>query len=139
MSLDPYLHFNGDCREAFEHYRAVFGGEFEVLQTFGDGPDEMQVADQDKARVMHVSLPLGSSTLMGSDVPTSFPGGPVTFGNNVHVSYSPASRAECDRQFAALSEGGEVTMPLQEAFWGSYFGSCTDRFGVHWMFNHRGE
>ena len=135
MSLNPYLNFDGDCRAAFEHYRSVFGGDFVTLMTFGDGPEGMPVAEGDKDKVMHVSLPIGSSVLMGSDVPSEGPGADHTVGNNVHVSYEPPSRNDADEQFARLAEGGTITMPLGDQFWGAYFGSCTDRFGVNWMFN----
>ncbi len=135
MSLNPYLHFSDNCREAFEHYRSAFGGDFQVLQTFADGPEGMPVAEGDKDKVMHVSLPIGESVLMGSDTPSSDEAPTLLAGNNVHVAYSPASSEQADAQFARLAEGGDVTMPLEDQFWGSYFGSCTDKFGVHWMFD----
>ena len=134
MSLSTYLHFNGNCREAFEFYRAAFGGEFLVLETFGDGPADMQVPEDERNNVMHVSLPVGTSVLMGSDVPTTF-GEPAPSVSNVSISYAAHSREETDALFAKLSDGGTVTMPLQEMFWGAYFGACIDRFGVNWMFN----
>ena len=137
MSLNPYLNFDGSCRDAFEHYREVFGGDFDVLQTFGDGPDGMPVADADKDKVMHVSLGVGTSVLMGSDVPSAGDfAAPFAAGNNVQISYSPESREECEERFNKLAEGGTVLMPLQDQFWGSYFGSCVDRFGITWMFNY---
>ena len=132
MTLNIYLHFNTDCREAFEFYRSVFGGEFSVFQTFGEGPPDMGVPDAERDNVMHVSLPIGESTLMGSDVPSTF-GAPVEKGSSYSISYSSHSRKESDEIFAKLSEGGTVTMALQDMFWGSYFGSCTDRFGISWM------
>ena len=134
MTLSPYLHFNGNCREAFEFYRAAFGGEFLVLQTFGDGPADMQVPEDERNNIMHVSLPIGPSVLMGSDVPTTF-GEPAPERSNVSISYAARSREETDALFAKLSDGGAVTMPLQDMFWGAYFGACIDRFGVNWMIN----
>jgi len=134
MSLSTYLHFNGNCREAFEFYRAAFGGEFLVLQTFGEGPDDMQIPDDERNNVMHVSLPVGTSVLMGSDVPTTF-GQPAPADSNVSISYAAQSREETDALFAKLSDGGTVTMPLQDMFWGDYFGACIDKFGVNWMFS----
>ena len=134
MSLSPYLHFNGNCREAFEFYRAAFGGEFLVLQTFGDGPADMPIPADERNNVMHVSLPVGTSVLMGSDVPTTF-GEPAPSVSNVSISYAANSREETDALFAKLSDGGTVTMPLQDMFWGAYFGACIDRFGVNWMLN----
>ena len=134
MTLNTYLTFEANCREAFEFYRSVFGGEFSELQRFGDGPPDMGVPDDAKARIMHVSLPIGESVLMGSDANPAVGGGPV-IGTNFSISYSPGSREEADQKFTALSQGGEVSMPMSEMFWGAYFGTCTDRFGIAWMIN----
>ena len=131
MQLNVYLTFNGNCREAFDFYRSIFGGEFMAVQTFGEGPPDMQVPDNIKDRVMHVSLPVGSSTLMGSD---SFTDEPAPAGFSIAVN--PDSREQCDTLFAKLSANGEVTMELQETFWGAYFGTCKDKFGINWMLNH---
>ena len=81
---------------------------------------------------MHVSFPIGNSVLMGSDMPPGF-GPPLTVGTNYSVSFGASSRDEADRVFAALSEGGQVTMDLADMFWGDYFGAVTDRFGVNWQ------
>ena len=135
MSLSTYLTFDGNCREAFEFYRSVFGGRFATLQTFADGPPDMQVPDASKDRIMHASLPVGSSVLMGSDRVEGF-GPPLVVGNNFSIAIAPESRAQCDEWFAALSAGGSVAMPLAETFWGSYYGMLTDRFGVNWMVNY---
>ncbi|MCE2460186.1 MAG: VOC family protein [Pseudomonadales bacterium] len=131
MSLSTYLTFDGNCREAFDFYRSVFGTEFTVLSTFAEGPDDMEVPDADKHKVMHVTLPIGSSVLMGSDNSPSGP--PVVVGNNFSISLAAQGREESDDLIGKLSDGGAVTMPMQETFWGSYFGMCTDRFGVNWM------
>jgi PhnB protein len=134
MSLSTYLTFDGNCREAFEFYRSVFGGDFADFQTFGDGPPDMPVSEEEKGRVMHVSLPIGGSVLMGSDS-SSF-GPPLAVGNNFSLSIEVTSREQCDELFAKLSAGGSVIMPLQEMFWGAYFGQWTDRFGINWMVNY---
>ena len=134
MTLNTYLHFNGNCREAFEFYRSVFGGEFEIFQLFGDGPPHMQIPDGEHENIMHVSYRIGTSVLMGSDVPSTFRP-PIDTGNNFAISYSSSSREETDDLFARISEGGKVTMPLMDTFWGAYFGSCTDKFGINWQFN----
>lgn len=133
MHLNTYLTFNGNCRQAFDFYRSAFGGEFAMFQTFGDGPSDMRVPEEIRNHVMHVSLPIGDSTLMGSDNGPGMPA--VAFGANFSISVAPDSRARCDELFARISEGGEVSMPMQDMFWGAYFGSCRDRFGVQWMFN----
>ena len=138
MTLNPYLDFDGNCREAFEFYRSVFGGEFVIFQTFADGPpgDMPPMSDEVKQQVMHVSLPVGDSVLMGSDSAPWTEGGPVV-GSNFSIAYNPESRERADAVFASLSEGGEVSMPMADMFWGAYFGSCTDRFGISWQVNYQ--
>ena len=132
--MNIYLTFEDNCREVFEFYRSVFGGEFEALQTFADAPSDMPVPDEAKSRLMHITLPLGEDRLMGSD---SMPGAstPLLIGNNFSIVVPASSRAQCDKYFSALSGDGEITMPLQETFWGSYFGRCRDRYQINWMFN----
>ena len=134
MSLNVYLHFNGDCRQAFEFYRSIFGGEFDIVTTFGEGPPDFTVPEDERENIMHVSYRMGNTTLMGSDTPSTF-GPPTVMGNNFSLSYMPNSREEMDDLFGKLSEGGNVTMAPADMFWGSYFGSCTDKFGVNWMLN----
>lgn len=134
MSLQTYLFFEDNCAEAFEFYRSVFGGDFSFHTTFADAPAEMGVPDAEKDRIMHVSLPVGDSVLMGSDSSSAF-GPPKAVGRNFAISYTPDSREEADRAFAALLEGGAVEMPMQDTFWGAYFGQGTDKFGISWMIN----
>ncbi|HEY1006221.1 MAG TPA: VOC family protein [Sphingobacteriaceae bacterium] len=138
-SVGTYLNFPGNTEEAFLFYRSVFGGEFSApIARFGDIPPQEgapEIAEQDKNMVMHVSLPiLDGHLLMGTDAPESM-GYQVAPGNNVYISLQPDTRAETRRLFDALSAGGSVSMELQDMFWGDYYGSCTDRFGVQWMFN----
>ena len=135
MSLNTYLFFDDNCREVFEFYRSVFGGEFSAIQTYGEGPPDMDVPEAEKDRIMHVSLPIGSSVLMGSDSCSVFGPPPVT-GDNFSISIDVDSREQCDDLFAKLSEGGTVKMPMQETFWGAYFGNWTDKFGINWMVNY---
>ncbi len=132
-TLNPYLNFGGNCHEAFQFYKSVFGGEFTDLQRFKDAPGNHSPAEAEM--LMHVALPIGGVTLMGSDRPPSM--GPVTSGNNVHLSLSPNSESEAARIFNALSAGGQVTMPLEKAFWGATFGMLTDRYGIQWMVNYQ--
>jgi PhnB protein len=134
-----YLNFPRQTEEAFLFYKSVFGGEFEGgIHRMGEVPSQEgqpPLSEADKNLVMHVSLPLiGGIRLMGTDAPESM-GFTVKFGNNLYINLEPDTRVETNRLFTALSEGGKVGMPLQEMFWGDYFGSCTDRFGVQWMFN----
>ncbi len=135
MTLGTYLSFNGNCREVFEFYRSVFGGEFANLDTYENAPEDMGVSEAEKGLVMHVSLPVGESVLMGSDMPSGF-GPPAVVGTNFSISYSTSSKQETDALLAKISEGGAVTRPAAEMFWGSYFGACTDKFGINWQFNY---
>lgn len=136
-----YLHFTDQTEDAFLFYQSIFGGEFEGdgFSRMGDAPQpegQPELSEADKKLIMHVSLPLfGNVKLMGSDHPPSLRFNTLIKGNNVSVSVDPGSREETDRLFTALSEGGQVTMPLQEMFWGDYFGTCVDKFGICWMFN----
>ncbi|HOI79338.1 MAG TPA: VOC family protein [Petrimonas sp.] len=131
--LNPYLNFDGTCEEAFRFYKVVFGGEFlGDVHKMKDIPG-MEIPEEAKNRIMHVALPVGNDLLMGSDV---FPGQPFIQGNNNYISLFPESREEADRLFGALSEGGEVEMPMADQFWGDYFGSLKDKFGVYWMINY---
>ncbi|MDE0693516.1 MAG: VOC family protein [Gammaproteobacteria bacterium] len=134
MTVSTYLTFDGNCREAFEFYRDVFGGEFEMLSTFGESPEDMGVPEELKDAVMHVSLPIGKSVLMGSDNTPEGP--PLAAGNNFSLSVDAESRDHADQLLARLSAGGTVTMPMDVTFWGAYFGMCSDRFGINWMVVH---
>jgi PhnB protein len=93
------------------------------------------LAEADKNLVVHVELPiLGGHVLMGTDAPESM-GFKVTYGNNININLEPDTRTETKKLFDALSAGGKIDMPLQEMFWGGYYGSCTDKYGVKWMVN----
>jgi len=131
MVLNTYLTFDGNCQEAFEFYRSVFGGEFIDFTTFGEGPEGLPLAEGQENQVMHVALPVGDSILMGSDSTTFGP--PVAVGNNFSISVDADSREQADELIAALSDGGAVTLAMEDQFWGAYFGMCVDRFGVNWM------
>jgi PhnB protein len=143
-SVNTYLNFDRNTEEAFLFYRSVFGGEFasDGIMRFGDAPPQEgmpPIPDADKNLVMHVGLPImGGYLLMGSDAPESM-GYKVLMGNNNYICLSPDTRAETQRLFNALSEGGKVQMELQDAFWGSYYGICADKFGVQWMFDCVGQ
>ncbi|HYC83848.1 MAG TPA: VOC family protein [Chryseosolibacter sp.] len=138
-SVSTYLNFPRNTEEAFNFYKSVFGGDFtNGISRFGDIPPQEgmpPIAEQDKNLVMHIELRiLGSHLLMGTDAPESM-GFQVNFGNNVYINLQPDTRKETHRLFSALSQGGKVTMELQDMFWGDYFGSCVDKYGVQWMFN----
>ena len=139
-TINVYLNFNGNCLEAFEFYKSVFGTEFtgNGIARFGDFPPPEgapQLAEADKNLVMHIELPItGGHVLMATDAPESM-GFKVNQGNNVHIMVEPDTRVETKRLFDALSNGGKVEMDLQDMFWGAYYGISTDKFGIHWMFN----
>jgi PhnB protein len=137
-AVNPYLIFNGNCEEAFLFYKSVFGGEFPYIGKFKDMPADESggcgaVSEKDANRIMHVSLPIGNTILMGSD--SNEQSGDVTLGGNFSISINVESTAEADRIFNGLSAGGNAFMPMSKTFWGAYFGMFTDKFGVGWMVN----
>lgn len=133
--LNPYLNFDGKAEEAFNFYRTVFGGEFVGgVHKMGNAPGTENLSDDERNRVMHIALRVGGDLLMASDIVPSF-GQNLTVGNNNYVSIFPDSREDADRIFKALSDGGNIEMPLEDQFWGDYFGSFQDKFGVYWMIN----
>ena len=134
--MNPYLNFKDSCEEAFEFYRSVFGGEFMMMMRMGDTDMGMPVPDEAKNLIMHVSLPIGDNILMGSDAPDGVCPTPLTAGNNFSVSISAESREDADRIYNGLSADGTSAMPMQEMFWGSYWGMLTDKFGINWMVEH---
>ncbi len=135
-----YLNFPRNTEEAFLFYKSVFGGDFVRggISRFADIPiaeGMPPIPLEDKNLVMHVELPiLGGHLLMGTDAPESM-GFKVVAGNNVIINLEPDTREESQQLFQALSAGGTITMDLHDAFWGSYFGTCIDKFGIHWMIN----
>ncbi|MDB5120632.1 MAG: hypothetical protein JWN56_1850 [Sphingobacteriales bacterium] len=133
-SINPYLNFRGTTEEAFNFYKSVFGGEFITIQRFNDIPEAKETPEEDKNKIMHISLPIGGgNVLMGSDTTGD---DRLVEGNNFHISINADSEGETARIFNALAEGGKVTMPLAVMFWGAYFGMLTDRFGIQWMVNY---
>jgi PhnB protein len=134
-AINPYLTFNGTCEEAFNFYRSVFGGDFTGgIMRFGNAPDsEFPRTESEANKVMHVTLPVGNTCIMGSD--TTAAHGNVS-GNNISVSINADSEEEANRLFNGLSSGGTVTMPMQKTFWGAYFGMFTDKFGIQWLINY---
>jgi len=134
-TLNPYLNFDGNCEEAFNFYKSVFGGEFATVMRYTEMPAEFQMPESEAQKIMHMALPVGQgSMLMGSDTPA--PMGPTVIGSNVSISITAASEAEATRLFNGLSTDGQVTMPLDKAFWGDYFGMLTDKFGVQWLVSY---
>lgn len=140
-SISPYLTFAGNCEEVFNFYRSVFGGQFTYVGRFKDMPPmegQPQMPESEGNKIMHISLPISKETaLMGSDSSEAF-GQATNFGNNFSVSINTFSKEEADRLYNGLSAGGQTTMPMSQTFWGSYFGMCTDRYGIQWMVSVEG-
>lgn len=135
MILNPYLNFDGNAEEAFRFYQSVLGGELAV-QKMGDVPGNENLSEEEKGRAMHVSIPIGQGQfLMASDCLPSA-GHVLKVGNNNYISLSADSREEAKRIFDGLSAGGTIEMPMEDMFWGDYFGSFSDKFGVNWMISH---
>ena len=138
--VSTYLNFPRNTEEVFNYYKTIFGTEFTGggVMRFKDIPpmDGMPpMAEEDANLVMHVELPIyGGHSLMGTDAPETM-GFTLNFGNNMHINLDTDTREEAKKLFDALSADGKVTMDLQDMFWGAYYGSCTDKYGVQWMFN----
>lgn len=139
-SINPYLTFNGNCEEAFNFYKSVFGGDFVYVGRFGEMPpqDGPSMPAEEAHKIMHISLPIGNgAALMGSDTGGEWAQGFIA-GNNFAISINGESKEEADKIFHALAAGGQTTMPMADTFWGSYFGMCTDKFGISWMMSYDG-
>ena len=134
-AINPYLSFNGDCEAAFTFYQSVFGGELPLYRFKDAPPDSMPYAPGEENRIMHCSINIGSTILMGCD--TSESGGPkATFGDNITINYCPENAEDAKRIFAALAEGGKIIMPIDKVFWAELFGMLIDKFGIPWMVNY---
>lgn len=134
-SINAYLNFNGNCEEAFNFYASILSNTAPTFDRFSSTPHGEHLPESEQNKIMHVSLPIGkSSVLMGSDTPQDM--GEVIFGNNFSLSLLPESEEEAQRLFSALSEGGQVIMPLEKTFWNATFGMFTDKFGINWMVNY---
>ena len=130
MKLVPYLGFKGNCKEAINFYKETFNGEISQLSTYGESP--METAEEVKDKIMHARLQFGDTLIMFSDMMGEKEAEP---GSMISLSIDCDSLDQLEKVFTKISEGGEVTMPLQDQFWGARFGMLTDKFGIHWMFN----
>lgn len=134
MQLNPYLHFNGNCEEAFKFYAQLLGGKIDAMTTFDGTPAADHAPAEWRKKILHANLSAKGHVLMGSDVPPNAPGGyqpPKGFS----VSFSNNDPAEAEHIFKALAESGKTTMPMQKTFWAERFGMCVDRFGIPWIVN----
>lgn len=136
-TVNVYLTFEGNCEEAFNHYKSVFGGEFSGVNRFKDMPPQeeegMEVPESDGNKIMHMSLPISAETaLMGSDAVGQWAGQTV-FGTNFSISINTDTMDRAEHLYNGLAEGGHATMPLAPTFWSKGFGMLTDKFGINWM------
>ena len=131
MQIVPYLNFDGNCAEAFRFYERVLGGRIETLMTHAGSPIANEVPPEWGERVMHARLVVGDQVLLASDAPP----GQYVPAQGMYVLLGVETGEEADRVFAALVDGGLVTMPIAPTFWAERFGMCVDRFGTRWMVN----
>ncbi len=131
MRIQPYLGFNGQCDEAFVLYEKVLGGKIVARHTFGSSPMAAQIGAEWADKVMHMGMQVGDQMLLGCDAPPPHYDRP----EGLRVCLESRDAAEGERVYAALSEGGQIEMPLQETFWSVKFAMFRDRFGTPWMIN----
>jgi PhnB protein len=131
MQVNPYLFFDGQCKEAFEFYAELLGGKIEAMLTHEGTPAADHVPAEWRSKIIHARLVLGNQVLMGSDAPPQHQQKPQGFSVNINLE----SPAEAERIFNALKENGNVAMPFGETFWAVRFGMLVDRFGIPWMVN----
>tara|TARA_R110002050_G_scaffold25604_12_gene68248 strand:+ start:155 stop:583 length:429 start_codon:yes stop_codon:yes gene_type:complete len=133
MKVHPYLNFAGQAEEAFNFYKSVFGGEFLANMKMSEIPEGDKLSEQEQNLTMHISLQIAKDTvLMASDIMPSA-GQVLQAGSQTYIMLTTESREEADRLFKGLSKGGNVEMDMDDMFWGDYFGSFVDKFGIRWM------
>jgi PhnB protein len=135
-AVNPYLNFPGTSEQAFQFYRSVFGGQFSMLQRFGDLPNGDQTPIEDRNRILHISLPLPNGTVLMATDACESQGHKLSIGNNFYICLECDDEAEVTTLFTALTAGGKVEMSPQKTFWGAFFSMGTDRFGVQWMLQY---
>ena len=139
MKVQPYLNFDGKAEEAFSFYKSVFGGEFTANMKMKEMPDGDKTPAEEQNRIMHIALPIGNDTmLMASDIMPSA-GHTLQQGNQTYIMLNPETKDEADRLFNGLSAGGDIEMKMEDMFWGDYFGSFADKYGIKWMVNVLGK
>ena len=131
MQTSTHLHFNGNCREAFDFYARTLGGKIVFAMTYGESPAAQNSSAESRNKIIHARIDFGGQFLLGADTPGEHYHTPQRF----NVMAAVEQPAEAERIFTTLAEGGQVTMPVQETFWAHRFGMCTDRFGTPWMVN----
>lgn len=132
-TINPHINFNGNAEEAFTFYQSVFGGTFSTIMRFKDlANEEFLVSEHEANKIMHIALSIGTSTLMGNDVPEIL-GKTNENENRSKIVITTESREEADILFQGLSAGGQVEMPISDSPWGTYFGMFRDKYGIEWM------
>ena len=131
MKMHTYVNFPGKCAEAFRFYETHLGGTIGMMMTHGQAPDQSKVNADWKDAVLHARISIGGTDLMGADIPSAQP------MRSAYLSLGVESDAEAERIFSALSDGGEVFMPMQETFFATRFAQLRDRFGINWMIIHQ--
>ena len=130
MKMNTYVNFAGRCADAFRFYERHLGGKIGMMMTHGQAPEPSRVNPAQKDAVLHARISIGGTELMGADIPSAEP------MRSAYLSLGVESDAEAERVYAALSDGGEVFMPMQETFFASRFAQLRDRFGINWMIMH---
>ena len=131
MQIEPYLTFNGNCEQALEFYAQCLGGKVQFMQRYGESPMAGKGPDE---KIMHTSIKIGNSVIMACDNVFEDQN-PTTVGNNISLAIGGSDVKAAETTFEKLSDGGTVTMPMQETFWAERFGMLVDKFGINWMFN----
>jgi len=130
MTMHTYVNFAGTCAEAFRFYEKHLGGTIGMMMTHGEAPDQSRTRPEMKDAVLHARISIGGMQLLGADIPNAEP------MRSAYLSLHVDSDAEAERIFSALSDGGQIFMPIQETFFATRFGQLRDRFGINWMILH---
>ena|SRR5689334_15603308 len=138
IRIDTYLNFNGNTEEVFDYYKKIFKTDFTKLMRFGEMPGGEKMSKEERAKILHVAMPIGGNMLMGTDALDSM-NQKIVMGDNISISITLDDEAETTRIFDALSENGNIIMPLSKEFWSELFGICRDKFGIQWMLNFTPE
>jgi PhnB protein len=129
QAIQPYLHFGENCKEAMQYYHSVFGGNLEIMH-IGESPSKEHFPVEIHNQILHASLNNGDFHLLASDMCGQ---GDLNQGNSVQLSLNCSSKAEIEKLYQQLSEGGKVLQKLDKQFWGALFAMVIDKFGVRWM------
>lgn len=130
MKLNTYVNFAGTCAEAFRYYEKHLGGKIGMMMTHGQAPDQSRVNPEWKDAVLHARISLGGTELSAADIPNAQP------MRSAYLTLGVDNDTDAERIFSALSDGGQVLMPMEETFFASRFGQVRDRFGINWMILH---